>query len=69
MPTIRQANSLRRHQAFEFFKPVLHDDDFLPCFARHTAFLDHQEPLAVGSNIVLSGTGSEVSFLEQDFRK
>ena len=53
LPTIFQMKSLRRHQALEFFKPVLDDDDWLR-FRCLLSWLQHQEPLAVRGKVVVS---------------
>ncbi len=47
-PNIRQAKSLRRHQALEFFKPVEDDDQLCLCwcFSSLLGSLDYQEALA-----------------------
>ena len=54
--TYAMQKSLLRHQALEFLEPVLDDDDFPASggFFRLIASLDHQEPLPVGVNVVVS---------------
>ena len=60
--------SVGRHQAFEFFKPVLDDDRLgrAGAFITRVTGLDHQESLAVPSHIVAATRSHKVVALEQN---
>ena len=46
-----QRHSIRRHETFQLFKPVLHDDN-LRRRGRLFGFLDHQKALAIGRDVI-----------------
>jgi len=59
--------SVSRHQAFEFFKPVEDDVDLgRGPLTFVTGFLNHQKPLAIGRNIVVTAPAKVVASREQD---